>query len=202
MPHTPTKQKTQNIPELRFPGFEGEWTSDELGSLVDLRKVKFSPRDNVENKQCIELEGLEKESGKLLRTFNSRDLKSTKNVFYKNDILYGKLRPYLRKFFRATFDGICTTEIWVLNGKKLDNGYLYYFVQGDRFNYYTNQSTGSRMPRADWNFVATVPITYPHSSEQQKIADFLGSVDEWIEYLRAEKDAWEKYKKGMMQKIS
>lgn len=196
-------QKTENkkIPELRFQKFSGEWESAEFGDAVQLRKEKYNPISNAENKRCIELESIEKESAILLNTFGSHDVKSIKNIFYKNDVLYGKLRPYLRKFYRPNFDGVCTSEIWVLNGKKLDNNYLYYSVQSNRFNYYTNLSTGSRMPRAEWDLVSLIPINFPSRPEQQKIASFLSSVDKWVTNLRDQKEKLQTYRKGIIQKV-
>jgi type I restriction enzyme S subunit len=65
----------------------------------------------------------------------------------------------------------------------------------------SNQSTGSKMPRADWSFLKNVSIKFPSLPEQQKIASFLTSVDEKLSLLKEKKNKLEQYKKGVMQKI-
>ncbi len=39
----------------------------------------------------------------LLEVFNSKDQLSVKNKFSKGDVLFGKMRHYLRKFLHCTF---------------------------------------------------------------------------------------------------
>lgn len=74
------------------------WEKTEFGNIVILRNKKYTPKGS-ENLKCIELECIEKENGNLLYYLNSNTQKSTKTYFYKNDILYGKLRPYLKNSF-------------------------------------------------------------------------------------------------------
>lgn len=196
------KKSVGRIPKLRFGGFEGVWEERKLGEVVNLRKEKYSPQSDFDEKVCVELESLEKDSGKLLKTFEAKSLKSIKNVFYKGDVLYGKLRPYLKKFYKADFDGVCTTEIWVFSGgKNVINNFLYYLVQGNKFSYYTNVSTGSKMPRAEWGFIKNMVFNIPQKEEQKKIAGFLGVVDEWIGNLKRQKVGLVDYKRGVMQGI-
>jgi type I restriction enzyme S subunit len=59
------------------------------------------------------LEDIEKESSKLLKRIrvSEKPFQSSKNRFYKRDVIYGKLRPYLDKVIIADEDGICTTEM-------------------------------------------------------------------------------------------
>ncbi len=72
-------------------------------------------------------------------------------MFQKGDVLFGKLRPYLSKFLMAEFDGVCTTEIWVLKTQnETVNKFLYQLVQNEKIVEAANLSTGTKMPRADW----------------------------------------------------
>lgn len=196
-----TDKKQSKTPALRFPGFDDKWESSEFDDLVQLRKKKHNPKKENNDYKCIELESLESGTGILLKTFYSQDLKSTKNIFYKGDVLFGKLRSYLKKFYQPNFEGVCSTEIWVLNGKKLTNNFLYFLIQGNRFNKHASVSTGSKMPRSDWEYISSIPFSYPEEGEQRKIASFLGSVDEWVENLKSQKENLETYKLGCMQKI-
>ena len=189
------------VPQLRFSEFEEQWIMEEFRKIANKRKKRFNPKESDKNFPCIELECLSQETGILLKKFDSKYQKSIKNIFSKEDILFGKLRPYLRKFLKPDFDGVCSSEIWVLNGKKVINDYLYFLIQTDRFNYQVNQTSGSKMPRADWDYISQIKFNYPQSKEQQKIANFLTSIDNRIQTLEKKKTLLEQYKKGVMQKI-
>ena len=126
---------------------------------------------------------------------------SIKNKFNQGDVLFGKLRPYLKKYLRAPFEGVCSSEIWVLNGIKITNSFLYRIVQTDKFIDLANQSSGSKMPRADWNVVENGIFSFPTLTEQQKIATFLTAVDDKLQSLKQKKTLLEQYKKGVMQQI-
>jgi type I restriction enzyme S subunit len=189
------------VPQLRFSEFEEQWIMEEFRKIANKRKKRFNPKESDKNFPCIELECLSQETGILLKKFDSKYQKSIKNIFSKEDILFGKLRPYLRKFLKPDFDGVCSSEIWVLNGKKVINDYLYFLIQTDRFNYQVNQTSGSKMPRADWDYISQIKFNYPQSKEQQKIANFLTAIDNRIHTLEKKKTLLEQYKKGVMQKI-
>jgi type I restriction enzyme S subunit len=192
----------QLIPQLRFQEFNDLYSKQEFSDLVIRVKKSYNPNKDLENFQCIELESLTQKTGQLLNTFDSKELKSNKTRFNKNDVLFGKLRPYLRKFWLAQFDGVCTSEIWVFKGRIISNPFLYYLIQTDKFNYEANVSSGSKMPRADWNYISSIKFAVPNSSnEQKKIASFLTAVDTKITQLTKKKALLEQYKKGVMQKI-
>lgn len=177
------------------------WEKTEFGNIVILRNKKYTPKGS-ENLKCIELECIEKENGNLLYYLNSNTQKSTKTYFYKNDILYGKLRPYLKKFIYAKDDGVCSSEIWVFSAtKKINNYFLFLIVQTNKFNYITNISTGTRMPRADWDIVSNYPILLPPLAEQEKIAEILSLWDKAIEHTKELIAYKEKQKKGLMQNL-
>jgi len=190
-----------HIPQLRFPEFSGEWMTDELSNLIEISSNKFNPNTSNESKKCIELEHLSQETGELLGYTDSTAQASTKNAFTKGQVLFGKLRPYLKKFWLSQFDGVCSSEIWVLNGKKLANNYLFQFIQTNKFNQIANVSSGSKMPRSDWKYMVQVPFKYTTKPEQQKIAAFLTAVDNKIEQLSKKQELLSEYKKGLMQQI-
>jgi type I restriction enzyme S subunit len=100
--------------------------------------------------------------------FDSKNQKSIKNFFNSGDVLFGKLRPYLKKYYLADFDGVCSSEIWVLKSSILDSNYLYAFVQSNSFISLTEISSGSKMPRADWNLVSSSSIVYPPNPDERK----------------------------------
>lgn len=166
---------------MRF-SFNDDWNSDLLINLVNKRNEKINPvkLNNEKEHKCIELDSLSQETGELLKTYSAVEQKSMKNKFYKNDILYGKLRPYLRKYYKPKFDGCCSSEIWVLNSDILNHDFLYQYIQTNKFNQLANLSTGSKMPRADWSIISESELFYPTNEEMMKIGCFLRLLDERI----------------------
>ena len=132
---------------------------------------------------------------------DSKEQQSVKNIFHKGEILFGKLRPYLKKYWMADFDGVCSTEFWVLNGKKVTNDYLFQLIQTNKFNQIANISSGSKMPRADWKYMSEIPFDIPPLKEQEKIAQILTTWDKAISKQKELIKAKEKLKKGLMQRL-
>ena len=177
------------------------WQKIELNEILSISSKKFNPIGNNENKKCVELEHLSQETGKLLGYTNSSEQQSIKNSFEEGQILFGKLRPYLKKFWKAEFEGVCSSEIWVMNGKKVKNDFLFYLVQTEKFNQIANVSSGSKMPRADWNYMSEIPFDIPPLKEQEKIAEILTTWDEAITKQTELLEAKELQKKALMQKL-
>lgn len=177
------------------------WNFSEFGTFAFLAKDKYEPDAN-EHKRCIELEHIEKETGKLISVSDSSTHTSVKNKFATNDVLFGKLRPYLKKYYKPDFEGVCSTEIWVLRGKQaILQEYLFLLIQSDKFISACNVSTGSRMPRADWSFVSETPFLLPPIEEQKKIAEILGTWDRAIEELTGLIAEKKELKRGLMQRL-
>lgn len=176
----------------------------EFGEIAELRKEKFNPLTSNETKPCLELEHFEQVTGKINGSVSSAEQKSIKNVFYKGDVLFGKLRPYLKKYWLAEFDGVCSSEVWVLKPKTKDisNEYLFNLIQTNDFIQAANVSSGSKMPRADWEYIINFPFSIINSKTEQKaIARVLSTADAAIhttEKLIAQKEL---RKKWLMQQL-
>ena len=151
---------------------------------------------------CVELEHLEQGSGRRLGYIEADKQSSNKRLFKKGDVLFGKLRPYLRKYWLATENGCCSSEIWVLRSLEgVLPDYLLAIVSSDVFIAVANTSEGTKMPRANWNLVSNVVFTVPCLEEQQKIADFLSNFDEAITLAKKELELWKQLKKGLLQQM-
>lgn len=178
------------------------WAIKEFGDIVSIKCSKFDPKSQNERRKCIELEHIEQQSGRIVGYSNTFESTSTKNVFSKGDVLFGKLRPYLRKFAQAPFDGVCSSEIWVFTPQKsIRNDFLYYLIQSDSFLDQANKSCGTKMPRADWKVVSKYNFLLPPLVEQQKIAEVLSTVDKKINLIAQKIAETEKLKTGLMQKL-
>lgn len=150
---------------------------------------------------CVELEHLESGTGTITGFTHPLPSMTAKNRFYRGDVLFGKLRPNLRKFARPDFDGICSQEIWALNGILADNGFLFQLVQTPRFQQAALATSGTRMPRADWKTVSAVPIPIPSLEEQRAIAAFLTSIDQETAVQRQVLDSLRKRKDGVLETL-
>ncbi|MEQ1904894.1 MAG: restriction endonuclease subunit S [Pirellulaceae bacterium] len=132
-----------------------------------------------EARRCLELEHIEPETGFILAETNTAETDSTKLEFSETSVLFGKLRPYLRKFAFPGFHGVCSSEFWVLDAKRSVclPQYLFYAVQSAPFLRAAGVSSGSKMPRADWGYVKDATIKIPGLREQRSIVSKLAAAD-------------------------
>lgn len=191
--------------QIRFTDDNGkdypDWEKKDFGEMVKKTKTKYNPVTDDGDFPCIEMESIAKENGILLEVFSSKKQKSIKNKFKNGDILFGKLRPNLKKYLVAPFDGVCSSEIWVLTGINVLNDYLFALIQTNRFYRISNVTSGSKMPRSDWDYISTSPFTFPTIPEQQKISSFLSNIDKKIESVRSQLTQTQTFKKGLLQQL-
>jgi len=159
-----------------------EWKEYKLGEIAELRSEKFTPNKDT-SYPYIGLEHIEPKSLKLNGIGTSNDVSSQKSIFYPNDTLYGKLRPYFQKVISPNFKGVCSTDIFVVKPKKeVNHKFLFYLLATDEFTILANLgSTGTRMPRADWKHLKTTCWRIPDLPTQTAIAEILSSLDDKIE---------------------
>ena len=178
-----------------------DWSPLPLGAVASVRKDKGVAKQGV---PCVELEHVEPETGRLLGWNSSGVQASIKTSFKRGDVLFGKLRPYLRKYAIAPFDGICTTEILAIhprNGQS-DNRFLFHLMQGDGvFATVEALSYGTKMPRVSWTDLSDIVLGIPPLPEQQKIAAILTAVDDKLDVIARQIDATQTLKQGLMQTL-
>jgi len=160
------------------------WKETTLGEVAEIVKDQWLPGDA--DQKYIGLEHINQGDLQINGFGCSSSLQSNKFYFKQGDILFGKLRPYFRKVWKARFDGVCSTDIWVLRAKEgYDQNYLFYFMANPVFiDKSTGASIGTKMPRADWDFLKRSKWLFPPLSEQRAIAAVLSSFDDKIELLR------------------
>jgi type I restriction enzyme S subunit len=189
--------------QIRLPGFSEEWEAKRLEEVVQPRMQRVDSRQSGTSEFCVELEHIEQGTGRLLGWTTTTASSSLRSVFRPRDVLFGRLRAYLRKFWIADRDGVCSTEIWVLVGRAdlLDQGFLYHIVTSDRFIDAASSAYGTHMPRSDWNVVKNYEIPLPSLVEQTAIASVLSDMDAEIRMLEQRREKTYALKQAMMQEL-
>lgn len=189
--------------KTRLPGFTCPWEVRRLGEMASIRNNKILPQDVKPDTLCVELEHVEQGTGKILVHGRAEGSSAAKYRFMAGDVLFGRLRSYLRKYWLAGSDGICSTEIWpiVANEDFLIPEFLFYSVQMDSFINAASVSYGTHMPRADWSVILNYEMGLPSVSEQVEIAAVLSDMDRELQGLRARRENTHLLKQGMMQEL-
>lgn len=161
------------------------WTRRAFGECANLVREQVSPI-GLEGTPYIGLEHIGRGTLTVLGHGDAGDVRSAKNRFRKGDILFGKLRPYFRKVVRAPFDGVCSTDIWVVRARPgTGQGFLYQLMASQSFvDFVSAASEGTRMPRAQWEHVQRQVVRMPTSVVQRRVARTLGCFDKKIEVTR------------------
>ncbi len=113
------------------------------------------------------------------------------------------MRPYLRKYWLAEFEGACTSELLILRATDgFDPKFLFFLVQQDRFiQNAIGNSFGTKMPRTNWKAIADYPIAVPPLSEQHKIAEILITENNKLAILQEKETLYIQLKTGLMQQL-
>lgn len=167
--------KYQQYAEYKDSGVEwlGEipknWEVVRLKYIAELSGNKVSGSEN----QYVGLENVESKTGKFKVTEGIVS-EGVSNTFEKDNLLFGKLRPYLAKSWLASFSGICSSEFLVLNSQLVHPKFLKYMTLTDEFVEQVNSSTyGSKMPRASWDFIGLLQLPVMDYGVSETIANFL-----------------------------
>ena len=186
----------------RLPGFSGRWATMTFDAIAAPSRDRVMPQRMNPATLLVELEHVESASGRLGRAATAESASSLKATFKAGDVLFGKLRSYLRKYWLADRDGLCSTEFWVLRASRgFASEYVRYLVASDRFVEATSGGYGTHMPRADWRVVRNLEFTVPARDEQQAIAAVLTDSDREIDLLAERLRKAQAVKQGMMQQL-
>ncbi len=186
-----------------------EWIG-EIPEGWEVRRIKYcadSPVVKVGESNTtlkyIGLENIVSGNGRFIDTDSEYD-KSQALLFQANDILWGKLRPYLAKVFHAIEEGCCSSEFCILRiNNNYSARYFWNLLISPGFVDTVNQSTyGSKMPRANESYIRGIYIPLPPLTEQERIADYLdekcGRIDAAIEKQKQVIEKLQEYKRSLI----
>ena len=171
-----TKNITDEIP-FDIPD---SWTWCRLGQIVDFSKnISTSASEIPDSAWVLDLEDIEKDSGRILTKKRMIDIKSKsdKHKFFKGNVLYSKLRPYLNKVVVANENGYCTSEILVFDFTQIYNIYAQIFLMSPYFvDYAMAGAYGVKMPRIGSERGNNALMPLPPLAEQKRIVEQINDI--------------------------
>ncbi|EKP97628.1 type I restriction-modification system, specificity subunit S [Lacticaseibacillus casei 12A] len=167
----------KNVPALRFKGYSDAWEKRKFKNLV-VRVNKTSDNSTIPS---VEFEDIISKQGRLNKDVRLK-VNSKQGIYFEpQDVLFGKLRPYLQNWLFPSFYGRAVGDFWVLRANSsLLSEYLFVLIQSPRFQSVANISSGTKMPRSDWNTVSNTSFSIPVQSEQRRIEQLFNVLDDLI----------------------
>ncbi len=199
MLHKMFPKEGELIPEIRFPGFTGAWEQRKFGDIAQRQsETMVSDDDNP----CVEYEDVIAEQGALNKDIFAKCVYKNGIRFTPEDVLYGKLRPYLHNWLNPDFTGVAVGDWWVLRPLDADKNFLFRLLQTSKYDDAANQSSGTKMPRADWKLISNMEFEIPATIEEQiKIAGVFDNLDNLITLHQRKLDEIKEYKRGLLQQM-
>ena len=186
---------------MRFPEFHGEWEKCKLGDIAEFSTARISSV-KLDCKNYVSTENMLQDFQGVVE---AKSVPNETNVisFTCGDILISNIRPYLKKVWKATFDGGCSSDVFVLQATDtVAKDYLHYAVANDKFiNYVMSGAKGVKMPRGDKNQMRTYQLSLPSIQEQYKIAKLLTLLDERIATQSKLIEDLKKLKSAIVEKV-
>lgn len=174
------EKKVLNVPNLRFPEFQGEWEKTKLKEITKFSKERL----NSIELSCSNYVTTENMLQDYQGIVSATNLPTNTNVvkFSKGDVLLSNIRPYLKKVWYADRNGGCSADVFVFKALPICNSnFLHHVIANDRFiKFAMSGAKGVKMPRGDKEQMITYKVGLPCIEEQKKIAVFLSLIDERI----------------------
>ncbi|MBX9916459.1 MAG: restriction endonuclease subunit S [Nitrosomonas sp.] len=191
-----------------------EWLG-EIPEHWELRRLKFLASNvtsqistKANDEVYLALEHIESWTGVARPLEGEVEFASTVKRFVIDDVLFGKLRPYLAKVTCASRAGVCVSELLVLRSRKelVLPTFLEQMLRCKRVIDLINSSTaGAKMPRADWAFIGNMRLPVPPIDEQEQILSFVAyetkDLDEAITRAKHEIDLIREYRDRLIADV-
>ena len=157
---------------MRFPGHEKVkfvkgvpegWEVRPIASISGEIRKGVKKKDLSDSEKYLGLEHIPRESITIIESATGDSVESNKLLFQERDILFAKIRPYLHKVALVHFSGACSSDAIVIRPKSREfEGFLLFTVFSKTFiELATTASKGTKMPRADWDFLKKLEIKIP-----------------------------------------
>ena len=184
-------------PKLRFPGFDGAWDFVQLSDIASYRRAR---------KTAVKSEYVSTEN--MLQEFSGMEAYCDSSViegiaYFTGDTLIANIRPYLKKVWFATMNGVCSADVLAIQPIKVYPEFLYNMIAQDAFiEYVMSGAKGSKMPRGDKSHIMYYKTAIPKCDDEQiKIAQFLHLLTLRITKMQLLIDFLKKYKRGVFEMV-
>ncbi|KAA1150489.1 restriction endonuclease subunit S [Pseudoalteromonas fuliginea] len=182
------------------------WTEDYLTNMIDFPSGQVDPKVNPYSEMfLVAPDHIESRTGRLLSKETAREQGaiSGKYLFNKDDVVYSKIRPYLRKAYLAEFKGICSADSYPMTAKKgVLPKFLHMIILSENFSSFAESvSMRSGFPKINRTELSEYKTYWPKESEQEKI---IGRYEQLIETLDEEQSQLSKLtlvKSGLMDDL-
>lgn len=177
-----------------------DWKVKRLKFVSKNRNEKYDKKYGILD--YFSLENIESQSGRYVETKNEYDI-SQSLICKKEDVVFGKLRPYLAKVYKVEKLSCCSSEFAVFYNFEGNSSFLKYYFLSDGFVKIVDSSTyGTKMPRANIDFIRNMKVPLPPLSEQTKIANFLdkkcAQIDSIIEESKKSIEEYKSWKQSVI----
>ena len=174
-----------------------------LGDLADVMRMRVQPRD-YPDMQFIGMDAIEAHTMRLLHTVPASTMNSSAEHFFPNDVLYGRMRPYLNKVFKPDFEGLCSGEFIVFRKQPhLESKYLQYFLNSWEFVSFASHQVEGDRPRIGFDQMAGYEFPLAPLAEQQRIVDVIEAqftrLDAAVEALRRVQANLKRYRASVLK---
>ncbi|EAC8941159.1 restriction endonuclease subunit S [Listeria monocytogenes] len=150
----------------------------------------------------VEYEDIIAEEGRLNKDISNKFDSRKGILFQPKNILYGKLRPYLKNWLYPDFKGVAVGDFWVFEAIEATPRFIFNLIQSDSYQKVANDTAGTKMPRSDWTKVSNSSFFIPkESSEQKRIGTFFKQLDDTIALHQRKLDTLKQMKKGLLQQM-
>ena len=185
-------------PKIRFLKNKHSWVRNTFEEIAK-RRTKSSDNPDLPR---IEYQDIISGEGRLNKDLN-KNIDSRKGIFFEtNDILYGKLRPYLKNWLHPNFNGIALGDFWVFQARNCDSKFLFSLVQSPKFQRVANDTSGTKMPRSDWRTVSQTEFSIPTSNEEQSaIGSLFCTLDDLLASYKDNLANYQSLKATMLSKM-
>lgn len=164
-------------PKRRFGGFTDDWEQRKFIEIIN----RLSKTSNSSILPKVEYEDIIAEEGRLNKDISNKFDSRKGILFQPKNILYGKLRPYLKNWLYPDFKGVAVGGFWVFEAIEATPRFIYNLIQSDSYQKVANDTAGTKMPRSDWTKVSNSSFFIPkESSEQKRIGTFFKQLDDTI----------------------
>lgn len=181
------------------------WIKCKLGDVIVPRKKRIIPNIENANIPFIGMDCIKPNSLKIYKQYQLKNTKSSSFIFYKDDILYGRMRSYLNKVWQAEFNGAASAEFIIFpENEIICSGFLKYLLHKKDFVKYATRNASGDRPRVKFEAdLSNYCIGLPPLNEQrrivEKIEEEFGKIDEGVEKLRFALEQIKQYRQAVLK---